>query len=69
MVITKEMSIQEIVNSCPESVEVFAAYGLGCIGCAMASYETLEQGAIAHGLDVDKLVKDLNEKVDQTGKS
>ena len=60
--ITKDSSIQDIVADCPESVEVFAQYGLGCIGCAMASYETLEQGAAAHGINIDELLKALNEK-------
>ncbi len=32
------------------------------IGCAAASFETLEDGAVAHGLDTDKLVRDLNRK-------
>lgn len=64
--ITKDSSIQDIVTECPESVEVFAQYGLGCIGCAMASYETLEQGAAAHGINIDELLKALNEKADSS---
>lgn len=66
---TKEMSIKDIVMQCPESVEVFAQFGLGCIGCAMASFETLEQGALAHGIDVNQLVDELNKKAESsTGK-
>lgn len=63
---TKDSSIKEIVSECPESIEVFAQFGLGCIGCAMAAFETLEQGAAAHGIDVETLVKALNEKVAST---
>ncbi len=63
---TKDTSIQEIVAEHPESVEVFAQFGLGCIGCAMAAFETLEQGAAAHGIDVETLLKALNEKVAST---
>ena len=64
--ITKDLSIQDIVAEYPESVEVFAQYGLGCIGCAMASYETLEQGAAAHGINIDELLKALNEKANSS---
>ena len=60
MVITKDMGIMEIVENCPDAVGVFQAYGLGCVGCMAARFETLEQGASAHGIDVDKLVEDLN---------
>lgn len=58
--ITKEMSIIEIVQNYPESLEVFAKYGLGCIGCAAARFENLEAGAKVHGVDPDKMVEEIN---------
>lgn len=58
--ITKEMSIGEIVQAYPQTIRVFFAHGLMCIGCAAAQFENLEQGAIAHGIDIDALLKDLN---------
>ena len=61
--IKREMTIQEVVNNFPETLEVFARYGLGCIGCHVAAFENVEQGAIAHGLDVDALMRDLNAAV------
>ncbi|MBP2645854.1 MAG: hybrid cluSPTER protein-associated redox disulfide domain protein [Firmicutes bacterium] len=60
MTITKEQSIFEIVGKFPQTQEVFRRYGLGCLGCAAARYENLEEGALAHGIDVDALVEDLN---------
>jgi hybrid cluster-associated redox disulfide protein len=60
--ITKRMSITEILQKHPETFKVFAKAGMHCIGCAAASFETLEDGAVAHGLDADKLVRDLNRK-------
>ena len=61
--ITKEMSILDIVRTYPETVQVFARNGLGCIGCAAARFENLEAGAKVHGLDPDKLVEELNAAV------
>jgi hybrid cluster-associated redox disulfide protein len=60
MAITKEMTIQEVVESNPETIRVFMEHGLHCIGCAVARFENIEQGAMAHGIDVDTLIKDLN---------
>lgn len=60
MTITKEMTIGEIVQSYPQTVRVFLSHGLMCIGCAAARFESLQQGALAHGSDADALVKDLN---------
>ena len=61
--ITKDMGIIDAVQQYPEIVEVFQDYGLGCIGCMAAHYETIGQGAGAHGLDVDALLKDINNKI------
>ena len=58
--IKRDMTIQDVVTNYPETLEVFARFGLGCIGCHVAAFENIEQGAMAHGLDVDALVKDLN---------
>ena len=58
--VTKEMSIIDIVQDHPESVEIFAKYGLGCIGCAAARFENLEAGAKVHGFDPDEMVADIN---------
>ena len=60
MAITKDMSILEVVQKYPDTVDVFVNAGMGCLGCAAAHFENLEQGAMAHGIDVDQLVKDLN---------
>jgi len=63
MKIKKDMSIVEIVSKYPKTVEVFQKHGLYCVGCAAANFETLEDGAKAHGIDVKKLLKDLNDVV------
>ena len=62
--ITKDMSIADIVREHPETVPVFMSHGLGCIGCAIAQFETLEEGAMVHGIDVEKLLVDLNKAVE-----
>jgi len=54
------MSIIDIVQNYPQSLEVFAKYGLGCIGCAAARFENLEAGAKVHGVDPDKMVEEIN---------
>ena len=60
MAITKDMSILEVVQKYPDSVDLFFNAGNGSLGCAAAHFENIEQGAMAHGIDVDQLVKDLN---------
>ncbi|OEH87011.1 disulfide oxidoreductase [Desulfuribacillus stibiiarsenatis] len=58
--INAQMTISEVVQKFPESIEVFMSHGLGCVGCSAARYENIAQGAAVHGIDVDTLVADLN---------
>ncbi len=61
--ISKEMPIGDVVRNYPQTIEVFLRHGLMCFGCAVARFENVEQGARAHGIDVDLLMKDLNAAV------
>ena len=65
MAITKDMSILEVVQQYPNTAEVFMDAGMRCLGCAAAHFENIEQGALAHGIDVDGLISDLNAAVAQ----
>jgi len=60
MKITKDMLISEILEIKPEAAGVLIANGMGCLGCPSAQFESLEQAALVHGMDVDKLMEDLN---------
>ena len=64
MKITKEMSIMEVVQRYPDTMMVFMYAGMGCFGCHAAQFETIEEGALVHGIDADKLVDALNEIVE-----
>lgn len=60
MKITREMPISKIVQEHPQTAEIFMKHGMGCFGCAIARYESLAEGAAAHNINVDDLLKDLN---------
>lgn len=59
-VITKEMSIMEVVQQWPQTAQVLMQHGMGCLGCAAAHFENIEQGAAAHGIDIESLMTALN---------
>ena len=67
--ITKDTGSIEAVQSHPDMMEVFAEYGLGCIGCMAAHFETIGQGAGAHGIDVDALIEDINKVIAEHAES
>ncbi|MFZ7103570.1 MAG: DUF1858 domain-containing protein [Peptococcaceae bacterium] len=63
MKITKDMSIVETVQKYPQTAEVFMNFGMGCLGCAAARFENIEQGAVVHGINIDDLINALNKVV------
>ncbi len=58
--ITKDMTFYQVLQMDPEVAKVLGRYNMGCVGCMGAMNERLEQGALAHGIDVEDLLKDLN---------
>ncbi len=63
--ITKNTNILEALEINPNAAEILINAGLGCIGCAAAHFETLEQGLKAHGFkekDIKKILEELNKK-------
>ena len=56
--ITEKTIIGTVIMKEPKTVDIFLKYGLRCIGCAVASSETIAQGAKAHGMPAKRL-KDL----------
>lgn len=59
--LTKEMTIAEALKLKPQIAPVLMAKGMHCLGCIIAQGETLEQAAALHGLDIEELIKELNE--------
>jgi len=63
--ITGKTKIGSLLRKNPEAAEILFKAGMGCVGCSMATNETIEQGCLAHGMtkkQIEKLIKKLNEK-------
>ncbi len=66
--ISKEMALGEMVSKYPDTGPIMLKYGLHCVGCHVAAYETIEQGAKAHGMtdeDIDKMLEEMNKAVEK----
>ena len=62
--ITKEMSISEVMRMDPEVAPVFMSYGMYCLYCPGASAESIEEASMVHGIDTQALVDALNSYFD-----
>ena len=62
--IDKQMTFQELIEVDEKIAEKLIEKGLFCLGCPFASQETIEQGARAHGLNPDELIKELEKELE-----
>lgn len=59
--VTKDTIIQELLQKDRASAAILMQAGMHCVGCPSSIMETLEEACAVHGIDCNKLVKDLNE--------
>ena len=59
--ITKNMTIDEVLQLDERLGDVFMGFGMHCIFCHLGIDETVAEAAEVHEVDVDFLVKKLNE--------
>jgi len=62
--ITPDMIIADVLKLDRGTIPIFLNNGLHCLGCPSASGESIEDACAIHGLDANKLVKELNEFFD-----
>ena len=62
--IEKDTIIGDVLDLAPETAPLFQAIGMHCLGCPMSAGETVEEACAAHGVDVQEIVKKLNEAVE-----
>lgn len=61
MEITKNTVIGDLIRENPAAIQPLMQLGMGCVGCPASQAESLEEAAMVHGLDADKIVSYLNE--------
>lgn len=60
--ITKEMTVSQVLELGESYEKIFEKYFLTCSGCPGAARETLEEAAKGHGICLNKLLDDLNKE-------
>ena len=57
--IEPSLRIMELLAEHPELREILHQHGAFCDECVAANFDTVQQAAIMHGLDVHALIADL----------
>lgn len=61
MQISKDMLIGELVQMNEAIPAILMRAGMHCLGCPSAQGESLEEACMAHGIDCDTLVANMNQ--------
>lgn len=59
--VTKEMIIADILQIDSGIVPILVQAGMHCVGCPSSQGESLGEACIVHGMDVEELLKNINE--------
>ncbi|WP_443024212.1 DUF1858 domain-containing protein [Sneathiella sp.] len=54
------MSVDEVMREWPQTIQIFVKNHMLCIGCALATYHSVDYAAKEHDLDTVQLLLDLN---------
>ncbi len=64
--ISKDMIIAEVVAEYPQAADIMEAFGLHCMGCSANTSDTIEAGALSHGMEdseIEQMMNELNSKL------
>lgn len=66
MKIEKNTKIADILKEKSDAIKIFEKYNMGCISCLGIQNETLEKGALMHGVSVEEILDEINNLPDKT---
>ena len=59
--ITKQTLIGEMLQMDMGIAAILMAAGMHCVGCPSSAMESLEEACMVHGMDVDQVLKRVND--------
>jgi hybrid cluster-associated redox disulfide protein len=59
--VTPDMIIADVLKMDKGTIPIFLNNGMHCLGCPSSSGESIEDACSIHGIDANKLVKELND--------
>lgn len=62
--VTKDTMIGDLLQIDQNVAPLLLNIGMHCLGCPSSQMETIEEAAMAHGLDPDDLVVEINTFID-----
>jgi hybrid cluster-associated redox disulfide protein len=48
---TPDMTVDQVMNRWPASIRVFMDFGMGCVGCPIATFHSVDEASHEHKID------------------
>lgn len=61
-----DLTVSEVLDRFPQTIPVFLEHEMACVGCAMASFETVREAVAIYRLDPDRFVDELLQTIQPT---
>jgi len=61
MRIEDTLLVEETMRCWPGTIRVFLDFKMGCVGCPIASFHSLEDASREHGVDLDRFLSALRQ--------
>jgi len=59
--VTKDILIGELIKLDQGIIPILMGAGMHCVGCPSSQFESLEEAAMVHGMDISVLLDNINE--------
>ena len=66
--VNKKMKFSELIDRYPEISLMLVKKGMHCLACPVSNEETIEEGALAHGVNPDSLIKEIKNEIENIEK-
>ena len=56
---TSDMTVDQVMNRWPASIRVFMDFRMGCVGCPIATFHSVDEASREHKIDPGALLLSL----------
>ena len=48
--------VDDVMNACPATIRVFLDFKMGCVGCPISTFHTVDDACKEHGVDREEFM-------------
>jgi hybrid cluster-associated redox disulfide protein len=57
---TSELTVDEVMQRWPSAIRIFLDFGMGCVGCPIATFHSVEEACQQHSIDLETFLRRLH---------